>query len=44
MILENKYCNGYMKGGIFDIIEINSNWGKTKSGWICLKYCEKLKE
>lgn len=43
-ILGNRYCNGYMKGVICDVVEIDDNWGKTKSGWICLKYCEKLKK
>ena len=38
----NAYCNGYMNGVVCTVIQVNGNWGKTVSGWICLQYCKKL--
>lgn len=36
------YCaNGYLKGVVCTVTEVRGNWGKTASGWICLKYCYK---
>lgn len=34
--------NGYVKGVKFDVNEINNEWGKTLSGWVCLKYAKKI--
>ncbi|MEG1705290.1 MAG: M23 family metallopeptidase [Clostridia bacterium] len=33
---------GYVNGIIFDVLEVNNNWGKTLSGWVCLDYCTKI--
>lgn len=39
-----KSCNGYVKGVVCTVSKIgNDVWGKTPSGWICLKYCEAVK-
>lgn len=38
----NYYYNGYRKGVICNVTKVHSNWGLTKSGWICLDYCNKL--
>lgn len=38
-----KSCNGYVKGVVCTVSKIsNTCWGKTPSGWICLKYCTKV--
>lgn len=38
-----KRCNGYVKGVVCTVTKIgNDVWGKTPSGWICLKYCERV--
>lgn len=38
-----KQCNGYVKGVVCTVSKIgNDVWGKTPSGWICLKYCERV--
>lgn len=34
--------NGYVKGVTFSTSEINGSFGKTPSGWVCLKYAEKI--
>lgn len=34
--------NGYRKGVVCTVTKIKSNWGYTKSGWICLDYCKKI--
>nr|DAR19664.1 MAG TPA: peptidase [Caudoviricetes sp.] len=44
---QNKLCgdyyyNGYRKGVICNIVKVQGNWGLTKSGWICLDYCNKI--
>lgn len=36
------YYNGYKKGVICNITKVQNNWGLTKSGWICLDYCNKI--
>ena len=36
------YYNGYKKGVICNITKVHGNWGLTKSGWICLDYCNKI--
>jgi len=36
--------NGYVKGMECTVSEVNANWGKTPSGWICLDYCKKIKK
>ena len=35
--------DGYVNGLTFTATEVNKNWGKTASGWVCLDYCEKIK-
>ena len=40
--LGNYYANGYKKGVVCTVKKINGFWGLTSSGWICLKYCNKL--
>ncbi len=38
-----KSCNGYVKGVVCTVSKIsNTCWGKTPSGWICLKYCTRV--
>lgn len=34
--------NGLCKGVECDVSEVNGNWGKIPSGWICLDYCKKI--
>lgn len=34
--------NGYVKNLTFTVYEVRSDWGRTPSGWVCLKYCEAL--
>lgn len=29
----------YTNGTVFDTYEINNNWARTPSGWVCLDYC-----
>ena len=38
----NAYYNGYRKGVICNVTEVKGDWGKTASGWICLRYCSKI--
>lgn len=38
----NQYYNGYKKNVICNITKVQANWGLTKSGWICLDYCNKI--
>lgn len=38
----NYYYNGYKKGVVCTVTEVNGAWGKTASGWICLDYCKKI--
>ena len=40
--LGNQYYNGYLKGVICTVTQVNGKWGKTASGWICLDYCKKI--
>lgn len=36
-------CNGYVDGVVCTVTRVlNEYWGKTPSGWICLKYCTKI--
>ena len=44
---QNKQCgkayyNGYRKGVVCTVTEVKGEWGKTVSGWICLRYCSKI--
>ena len=44
---QNKLCgsayyNGYMKGVVCTVTEVKGKWGKTASGWMCLRYCLKI--
>lgn len=42
--LSGKKPNGYVNGVEFDVSEvINDFWGKTPSGYVSLRYCEKIK-
>jgi hypothetical protein len=40
--LAGKPVDGYVKGLAFTALEVKGDWGKTPSGWVCLKYCEKI--
>jgi hypothetical protein len=35
---------GFIKPGVYTIVETNGEWGKLKSGagWICLKYANRI--
>lgn len=35
-----KERDGYVKGVVFSVSEIQNNFGKTPSGWVCLDYCK----
>ena len=37
----NYYANGLLKGVNVTVSQVNDNWGKIPSGWICLDYCKK---
>ena len=39
--LAGKPVDGYVKGLAFTALEVKGEWGRTPSGWVCLKYCEK---
>ena len=34
--------NGYVNNMVCTVSEVQGNWGKTPSGWICLDYCVKM--
>ena len=34
----------YKKGTRFDTYEIKNNWARTPSGWVCLDYCNLVRE
>lgn len=34
--------NGLCRGVQCDVSQVNGNWGKIPSGWICLDYCKKI--
>lgn len=38
----NYYANGLLKGVNVTVSQVNGNWGKIPSGWICLDYCKKI--
>jgi hypothetical protein len=38
-----KAADGFVKGLAFTALEVKSEWGKCPSGWVNLKYCEKIK-
>lgn len=40
--LGNSKANGLLKGCICTVSEIQGNWGKIPSGWICLDCCKKI--
>lgn len=40
--LAEKKKNGYVKGLTFTVSAVKGNWGETPSGWVCLKYCERI--
>lgn len=42
MKLTGERINGYVHGMKCTVTEINGNFGKTPSGWICLDYCTKV--
>lgn len=31
----------YRNGTVFDVFEVKGEWGRTPSGWVCLKYAKK---
>lgn len=35
-------ADGYVMGVEFTVYEIENNWGRTPSGWVCLDYCTKI--
>lgn len=37
-----KKRDGYVRGVEFTAEKIKDGWAKTPSGWVCLKYCEKI--
>lgn len=37
-----KAVDGYVKGLAFTALQVKGEWGKTPSGWVNLKYCEKI--
>mgnify|MGYP001026336522 FL=1 len=37
--LGNSKANGLLKGCTCTVSEVEGNWGKIPSGWICLDYC-----
>ena len=39
-LTDGKKVNGYVKRLTFTVYEVRSDWGRTSSGWVCLKYCE----
>lgn len=36
----NKEASGFVKGVTFNVTKVDGEWGKCKSGWVCLNYCE----
>lgn len=40
--LAGKKVDGYVKGLTFTVSQVKGNWGRTPSGWVCLKYCTKI--
>lgn len=39
-LCESKTADGYVRGTQFTVYEVQKNWGRTPSGWVCLDYCE----
>lgn len=39
--LSGKKIDGYVKGVTFTVTQVKGDWGKTPSGWVNLKYCER---
>ena len=37
----NYYANGLLRGVNVTASQVDGNWGKIPSGWICLDYCQK---
>lgn len=35
-------ADGYVMGVEFTVSQVENNWGKTPSGWVCLDYCTKI--
>lgn len=40
--LAGKSVDGYVKGLAFTALEVKGEWGRTPSGWVNLKYCERI--
>ena len=38
-----KAVDGFVKGLAFTALEVKGDWGRCPSGWVNLKYCEKIK-
>ncbi len=34
--------DGYVKGLTFTVLQVKGEWGRTPSGWVCLKYCKRI--
>ena len=40
--LSGRPVDGYCRGLCFHVTQVDGNWGKTPSGWVCLDYCERM--
>ncbi len=40
--LAGEPINGYVKGMRCTVLEVDGNFGRTPSGWICLDFCKKI--
>ena len=40
--LAGEPINGYVKGMQCTVLEVDGNFGRTPSGWICLDFCKKI--
>jgi murein DD-endopeptidase MepM/ murein hydrolase activator NlpD len=40
--VDAKRKGGYINGTVFDVLEVQGNWGRGYSGWVCLDYCLKI--
>ena len=39
----NYYANGYKNNVVFTVSKVSGEWGKTPSGYVNLRYCQKVK-
>ena len=40
--LAGRPVDGYCRDLCFTVTQVEENWGKTPSGWVCLDYCERM--